>query len=91
MPPETLNAWIALYMLVGVCALLCAIGALIQTSVELVTGSWRPSTDSAMRKLVALPRIWLRWQIHYFKGTPVILLIAGAFIWTEGASVFLNV
>ncbi len=78
-------------MLVGVCALICAIGALIQTSVELATGSWRPDTDSAVRKLFALPRIWLRWQVHYFKGTPVILLIAAGFIWSEGGSVFLDV
>lgn len=91
MPAETFNAWLSLYLMTGVCALICAIAAAAQTSFELWRGDWRPEVASTRAKLLLVPRLWLRWQIHYFKGTPAILGLSIAYAWWLGFDLLIDV
>ncbi len=87
MDPEALEAWIALYAAVSLLAAFCAIGATVLTTCELAVGAWRPSVSSRLQLVMALPKIWLRWQIHYLRGFPAIAGIALYFAWHLGFDV----
>lgn len=71
-----LQTWVSLYFAVTVCALICASLAAIVTTAEIYKGTWRPSLVTKADIALALPRLWLHWQIRYFSGAPVILVIA---------------
>lgn len=71
-----LETWTTLYLAVGICAALCATIAAIATTQEVWAGTWRPALVTRQDKALALPRLWLRWQIKYLTGAPVILAIA---------------
>ena len=52
------------------------------------TRRWRPALTSKLDKTLLLPKVWLRWQVNYLKGAPVILAIALYYAWSVGFSVF---
>lgn len=87
MNPEAITAWIALYIAAGSTALLCAILATGRTVLQLKTGSWRPSLTTKADYLIAVPKVWLRWQINYLHGAPAILAIAIFFAYELGFDV----
>lgn len=91
MNPEALSAWIALYLGVGILAAMCATGAVIQTLFELKTGTWRPALASRLDYALSVPRLWLRWQVNYLRGMPVILLAVGLYAHHLGFAVLGNV
>lgn len=76
MPAETLNAWMALYAGVGVLVAMCAVGALIKTVVDLRNGTVSIPLNTWGQRALALPKIWLRFNLNYLSGAPVILAIA---------------
>ncbi|RKF17693.1 hypothetical protein D6851_15645 [Altericroceibacterium spongiae] len=76
MPQETIMAWTALYIAVGLLALLCSVLALTITIYDLHVGNFAPDISSWTGLALLIPRLWLRWQINYFKGAPVIIAIA---------------
>ena len=88
MNPEALIAWTALYIAVGIMAVICAVLAAGVTFDDWRTGRWRPTLTSRMDKTLLLPKVWLRWQINYLKGAPVILAICLYFAWSVGFSTF---
>lgn len=84
MKHEALIAWTSLYIAVGLMALLCAGLSFIVTMMELQSGRWQPECTTGMQKALLLPRIWLRWQLNYLLGAPVILSISIYFAWHVG-------
>jgi hypothetical protein len=38
--------------------------------------------------ILLLPKIWLRWQVNYLRGAPVILAVALYYAWHIGFGVF---
>lgn len=91
MKQEALIAWTSLYIAVGAMAVLCAILSVIVTADDWRTGRWRPSFETGLEKTLLLPKIWLRWQLNYLKGTPVILAVSIYYAWWVGFSVFWDV
>lgn len=90
MKHDALIAWTSLYIAVGAMAVLCASLAVIATILDLHSGHWRPRTTSRTDLLLVLPKIWLRWQVNYLRGTPVILAIALYYAWSIGFEAFWN-
>jgi hypothetical protein len=88
MTQEAVIAWTALYIAVGSMALICAALAVIVTTNDIVTGAWRPKATTRLDMVLCLPRIWLRWQLNYLKGAPVILVVAYLFAADVGLEVF---
>lgn len=88
---EALSAWIALYLAVGILAGMCATGAIAQTAIEIKTGRWRPALTSPVDYALSIPRLWLRWQVNYLRGMPVILLTAALYANHLGFGVLGNV
>ena len=88
MKREALIAWTSLYIAVGIMALICASLAVAVTADDWRTGRWRPALASRIDKALLLPKVWLRWQINYLKGAPIILAIALYYAWSLGFSVF---
>ena len=76
MPQPTFNAWISLYAAVGLLVAICAIIAVIKTVHDYLSGSKTLTTTTVMDKLLAAPRVWVRWQLNYLLGAPAILAIA---------------
>ncbi|QQV79339.1 hypothetical protein H5J25_19025 (plasmid) [Sphingomonas aliaeris] len=76
MPQAKLDAWISLYAAVGLLVALCAIIAVIKTVHDYRSGSRTLSTTTVMDKVLAAPRVWVRWQLNYLLGVPAILAIA---------------
>lgn len=76
MTSAALQAWASLYLAVGICAAICGWLAATVTAYEIWRGAWRPSIASRRDLALAVPRIWLHWQLRYLTGTPVILMIA---------------
>jgi len=85
---EALIAWTSLYIAVGMMAVLCATLAVAATIVDWRSKRWRPSVDSRLDMVLLLPKIWLRWQVNYLRGAPVILAIALYYAWHVGFGVF---
>ena len=44
-----------------------------------------------LQKALVIPKVWLRWQLNYLKGAPVILAISVYYAWATGFSVFWDV
>lgn len=88
MKHEALVAWTSLYVAVGIMAVICAVLALAVTANDWWTGRWRPSLVSSLDKTLLVAKLWLRWQVNYLKGMPVILAIALYYAWSVGFSVF---
>jgi hypothetical protein len=91
MNAEALSAWSTLYLAVGILAGMCAAGAIVQTMVEIKQGIWRPALASTVDYALAVPRMWLRWQLNYMRGAPVILLGAGLYAYHLGIAVLVDV
>ena len=88
MKQEALIAWTSLYIAVGIMTLMCAVLAVLVTAHDWRTGRWRPALATRLDKTLLLPKIWLRWQINYLKGAPVIVAVALYYAWSVGFSVF---
>ena len=54
-------------------------------------GRWRPTHQTGLQKALVIPKLWLRWQLNYLKGAPVILAISVYYAWHVGFSVFWDV
>lgn len=91
MKHEALVAWTSMYIAVGIMALICAVLAIAVTADDWRTRRWRPALETGLQKTLLLPKIWLRWQINYLKGAPVIIAIALYFASSVGFSVFWDV
>lgn len=76
MPQATLEAWISLYAAVGLLVAMCAIIAMIKTVHDFRSRSRTLAMTTVMDKVLAAPRIWVRWQLNYLLGAPAILAIA---------------
>ena len=76
MSQATLDAWISLYAAVGLLVAMCAIIAVIKTIHDYRSGIRILATTTVMDKVLAAPRVWVRWQLNYLLGAPAILAIA---------------
>ncbi|KHL24322.1 hypothetical protein PK98_14880 [Croceibacterium mercuriale] len=85
---DALNAWTSLYVGVGLMALLCACLAAAATFVDWRSGRWRPSVATHLDAALLLPKLWIRWQLNYLRGAPVILAVALYYAWSVGLHVF---
>jgi len=90
MKHDALIAWTSLYIAVGIMALICAVLAILATADDWRTGRWRPPLASRWDGFLFIPKVWLRWQINYLKGAPVILAICLYYAGSVGFSVFWN-
>lgn len=70
-----LQAWASLYTAVALCAGICSALALGTTAYQLWIGSWRPDCTGTSGIILAVPRIWLHWQVQYLTGAPAVLAI----------------
>jgi hypothetical protein len=91
MPVETYEAWLSLYLGVGILVGITALMAVAKTvydvrshAVEVELATWRG-------RVLLLPRLWLRWQLNYLQGTPTILAIAIFYAYHLGFDVLGNV
>ena len=80
MPQATIDAWISLYAAVGLLVAMCAIFAVIKTAHDYRTGTKTLATATVMDKVLAAPRVWVRWQLNYLLGAPAILMIAVLYV-----------
>ena len=76
MSAQAVEAWTRLYAAVGLLAGICAFCALIKTVHDLRSGALVLPTDSWLRRVLALPRLLLHFQLSYICGFPSILVIA---------------
>jgi len=76
MPIATYNAWLALYTGVGLMVALCAVLAAVKTIYDRRLGLLVLEFSDWRGRVLAVPKLWWRWQINYLSGTPVILLTA---------------
>lgn len=76
MPQATIEAWISLYAGVGLLVAICAVSAIVKTVHEYRSGARTLATTTVTDKLLAAPRLWVRWQLNYLQGAPAILAIA---------------
>lgn len=88
MKHDSLIAWTSIYIAVGIMALICAVLSVLVTANDWRTGQWRPALDTRLEKILILPKIWLRWQVNYLRGAPVVLAIAVYYASHVGFSVF---
>lgn len=88
MKHEALIAWTSLYIAVGIVALICAVLSVLVTANDWRAGRWRPALETGLDKALFLPKIWLRWQVNYMCGAPVILAVAIYYAGHVGFTVF---
>lgn len=88
MKHEAPIAWTSLYIAVGAMALICAVLAVVVTVHDWQSRAWRPKLATKLDAALLLPKVWLRWQINYLKGAPVILAVALYFASDVGFDVF---
>lgn len=79
MPQATLEAWLSLYAAVGLLVAMCAVFAIIKTIHDFRTGARTVATTTVLDKVLAAPRVWVRWQLNYLQGAPAILAIAALY------------
>lgn len=91
MPAETYAAWISLYAGVGVLAAMTAACAVLKTAYDFGSGGHALAFATWRDRLLAAPRVWLRWQIKYLLGAPVVLAIALLYAHHIGFDVLGNV
>ena len=68
-----LQAWLALYIAAFMLAVLCASLAVIRTALQLRSGTLRIPLTNWRSRLLALPRLWIAWQLNYLSGAPVVI------------------
>ena len=90
MKHEALIAWTSLYIAVGAMALICAVLAIAVTARDWHSNRWRPKLATKVDAALLLPKVWLRWQLNYLKGAPVILAVALYYASDVGFQVFWN-
>lgn len=88
MKHDALIAWTSLYIAVGMMAVICASLAVVGTIADWRSKRWQPSLENRLDKVLLLPKVWLRWQLNYLRGAPVILAVALYYAWHVGFSVF---
>lgn len=88
MKHDAVIAWTSLYIAVGALAAICAILASIATANDWRSGRWQPNFGTALDAALLLPKLWLRWQVNYLKGAPVIIAIALYYAWHIGFGAF---
>ena len=88
MRPETIHAWLSLYTAVAILAGMCTVLSAIRMGWERKTGSYKIGLSSRKDIALALPKLWLRFNILYLTGTPAILFIAAAYIYYIGIGTF---
>ena len=88
MKHDALIAWTSLYIAVGAMALICAVLALVVTAHDWHSRRWRPELESTRDVALLLPKLWLRWQLNYLKGAPVIIAIGLYYASSVGFHVF---
>jgi hypothetical protein len=76
MNAQAIEAWTRHYAAVGLLAGICAFCALIKTVHDLHSGALVLPTGSWPCRVLALPRLWLHFQLSYLCGFPSILAIA---------------
>ena len=91
MPIATYNAWLALYTGVGLMVALCAVLAAVKTIYDLRLGLLVLEFSDWRGRVLAVPKLWWRWQINYLPGTPVILLTAILFAHHLGFATLVDV
>src|ERR1043166_1705276 len=75
-PAETYEAWLSLYVGVGILAAISAVMALAKTACDLRTSAVPVELTTWGGRILLLPRLFLRWQLNSLQGTPTILAIA---------------
>lgn len=70
---------------------MCAVFAVIKTAHDYHTGTSKLPTASTLDKALALPRLWVRWQLNYLLGAPAILGIALCFAYYLGFATLVDV
>lgn len=88
---EAFIAWTSLYIAVGSMGLICAGLAVVVTVHDWKSRTWRPKLTTKLDAALLLPKVWLRWQLNYLKGAPVILVVALYFASDVGLRVFWNI
>lgn len=88
MRPETIHAWLSLYTAVAILASMCSLLALIRIGYELKTGAYRIKTGSRKEIALAIPKLWLRFNVLYLTGLPAVVFVAGAYIFYVGIGTF---
>ena len=88
MKHDALIAWTSLYIAVGALAAICAVLAAIATVDDWRRRRWQPKLETALDAALLLPKVWLRWQVNYLKGVPIIIAIALYYAWYVGFGAF---
>lgn len=88
MKQDALIAWTSLYVGVGLMAILCACLAAAATFADWRSGRWHPAVATWLDAALLLPKLWIRWQLNYLRGAPVILAVALYYAWFVGFQVF---
>ncbi|GGD82248.1 hypothetical protein [Croceicoccus mobilis] len=91
MKESAIIAWTSMYIAVGSMALICAVLAVVVTGSDWYTRTWRPALSRKLDFVLLVPKIWLRWQINYLKGAPVILAVALYYASDVGFYVFWDI
>jgi len=91
MPVATQNAWLALYVGVGVMVALCGVLAALKTIYDLRSGRLVLNFGTWTGRATALPKLWWCWQVNYLTGAPVILAIALMFAHHLGFATLVDV
>ena len=90
MKHDALIAWTSLYIAVGAMAAICAVLAAITTVDDWRSRRWEPKLETTVDAALLLPKLWLRWQVNYLKGAPVIIAIALYYASHVGFDAFWN-
>lgn len=90
-PQATMNAWIALYVAVGIMVALCATLAVLKTAYDLRSRTLVIDLASWRGRALAAPKLWWRWQLNYLSGAPVILAITLMFAHHLGFATLVDV
>lgn len=81
------QAWLSLYLATSIVAALCAVLAAAKTVIDLRSHQIVIPTSRKGDKLLAIPRVWLAWQVNYLRGAPVVLAICGFYAYHLGFGV----
>lgn len=79
MPEQTMQAWMSLYAGVGLTAALCMAIALLKTVHDYRSGAHVLRFATWPDRILAVPKLWLRANLNYLSGAPVVGLIALAY------------
>ncbi len=88
MRPETIHAWLSLYTAVAILAGMCSLLSAIRMGWELKTGAYTIKTGSRTELALALPKLWLRFNVLYLTGLPAVAFVAVSYIYYIGIGTF---